>query len=173
MLVRLRDCVQVCCRYPDDDAQCTMRIFYREQRVDDSTSVLEPRIRARHQTKHKTEGNTKSQVYVTLCLYTIGSWETHKKSVTTKKLQCMTPSCRLASEPHQIMVRTRGRCARELSDAPGHSTHCWTCRPVYRDTNSVSLLLVVKAANSFTFKLYCTKQEVSRVSAFHLGNLSG
>ena len=79
-------------------------------------------------TKSKTESNERSQVYVTLCLYTTKTWETHKGHSTTKKLQCMMPSCRMASEPHQIIVRTRGRCthrAHEFPSASGHSTHCW------------------------------------------------
>ena len=90
------------------------------------------------------------------CLYTPRSWETHKKSVTTKKLQCMTSPCRLASELHQITIRTRGRCARELSNASGHFTHCWAHRPLYRDTNSVSTLIVESQQTHEL--LTCTRQ---------------
>ena len=40
-----------------------------------------------------------------------------------------------------------------LTDSPsvsGHFTHCWACRSVCRNTNS----LVVNAPNFFTFNLY-------------------
>ena len=62
-----------------------------------------------------------------VCLWT--NWKkTTREHSTTKKLQCMMPSCRLTSEPHQTTVRTRGRCTRrahEFPSASGHSTHCW------------------------------------------------
>ena len=139
MLVRLRDCVQVCCRCPDDGAQCTMRIFYREQRVDDST-VLEPCIVHVIRLKTRTVENDK---------------DTEKHS-TTKKLQCTMPSCRSTSELHQIIIRTRDRCAcraHEFSIASGHSTQCWACRPVYRDTNSVSSLRLPAVQTTTTLAL--------------------
>ena len=38
----------------------------------------------------------------------------------------------------------------DSQSASGHFTHCWACRSVCRDTNS----LVVNAPNLFTFNLY-------------------
>ena len=86
---------------------------------------------------------------------------------TTKKLQCMMPSCRLASEPHQIIVRTRGRCthrAHEFPSASGHSTHCWA-----EDKHCV-----LKFLRGFDYQQktlwHHVDNEVSRLSAFHPGH---
>ena len=63
-----------------------------------------------------------------------GTLTTEESTLTTKELQCMMPSCRLASELRsQIIVRIKVRCtchAQKFPSTSGHFTHCWTCRPV-------------------------------------------
>ena len=86
------------------------------------TWILEPRIHACHQTKQGLCRMTKSRQGYSLCKV--------RNTLTTRKLQCMMPSCQLASERHQITVRTKGRRTRRahvFPSASGHSTHCWAC----------------------------------------------
>ena len=75
-----------------------------------------------------------------------------EKHSTTKKLQCTMPSCRSTSEPHQIIVGTRGRCARrahEFSGASDHCTHCWP----YSQCAGTQTQWLSKSVNSFNFNL--------------------
>ena len=104
--------------------QVSMQVFVNYQaEINASAWILEP-------TRMRCQVNTRltKQGLKTMCMsrqeYSLCKVRNTNKK---KKLQCMMPSCRLASGPHRIKVRTRGRCTRahEFPSAPDHSTHCW------------------------------------------------
>ena len=106
--------------------------------------LLEPTRERCQKTKHKTETNSS------------------RATLKNRQSDVARVQHRMKDTQHCLLqlrniVRTRVFCAfraHEFSSASRHSIHCWACRPLYRDTNSVSSLLVVKATNSFTFNLY-------------------
>ena len=102
--------------------------------------------------KGRTDNIANSQCECSSCLsHNRQSFLTSSSAV----LHCTTPSCRLASEPHQIIVQTRGCCTHHAHEFPrvsGHSTHCWA----FSQCTGTKDSLVVKAANSFT-KSFCRR----------------
>ena len=122
----------------------------RRQLQGSNAQCLEPtRERILHALRNTKGTVTRSQVYVTLCLYTTGSWETHKQ---------ICPR-------HQIIVRTRGRCvcrAHEFSSASGHSTHCWAYTQCTGNTNSLVMTRFMWESNASTSP--CNQQRFNQSS---------
>ena len=107
------ECVRVCCFVSEViDTHCSM--------IPQSCNQFQcnkcARSRELINTRGTKDNTTLSADCCNLELYKDTEKHSREHSVTRKLFQCMMPSCRSISGPHQIIVRTRGRCTRRAHE---------------------------------------------------------